>query len=199
MLDGEQLEVLAPFAERPRQDGGGYGAHCGLGDDPTFASWSCNPGLRCSGIEAAPHDPVGQCLPEVLRVGDACEQGSVAPDENSRRDRMSRVVVQPCEGAVCNRSSVGFPGGMCTANCGDAGSACGAIAILDPFNACLAKGASFISCIRGNVRPAGLRGCDAAHPCRDDYVCARAAVGGVCLPPYFVFQLRVDGHSIVSR
>jgi hypothetical protein len=30
-------------------------------------------------------------------------------------------------------------------------------------------------------------------------VCARApdiASGGVCLPPYFLFQLRVDGHAI---
>jgi hypothetical protein len=84
---------------------------------------------------------------------------------------------------------------MCTASCDSPGAACGSIAILDSFNACLARGEAFLACIRGNVQPAGLRRCDAEQPCRDDYVCARAASGGVCLPPYFVFQLRVDGHS----
>jgi hypothetical protein len=44
-----------------------------------------------------------------------------------------------------------------------------------------------------------LQACDAARPCRDDYVCAQVpgakdggAAGG-CVPPYFVMQLRVDG------
>jgi hypothetical protein len=102
---------------------------------------------------------------------------------------------------VCNRSRVGFPGGMCTAACDAPGARCGAIAVLDPFNACVARGDSFLSCIRGNVRPAGLRACNEQRACRSDYVCARAsqteheAAEGVCLPPYFVFQLRVDGHS----
>jgi hypothetical protein len=51
-----------------------------------------------------------------------------------------------------------------------------------------------------------LKGCDANEPCRDDYICARTAAGhsaskdarerahGACIPPYFLFQLRVDGH-----
>jgi hypothetical protein len=114
---------------------------------------------------------------------------------------VGRVAVDACHDMVCNRSAVGFPGGMCTASCGAPGSTCGAIAILDSFNACLARGASFSSCIRGNVSPAGLRACDEDNRCRDDYVCARGASerGGVCLPPYFVFQLRVDGHSSSLR
>ncbi|MBL9111705.1 MAG: hypothetical protein JNM74_20645, partial [Myxococcales bacterium] len=43
-----------------------------------------------------------------------------------------------------------------------------------------------------------LQTCDVANQCRDDYVCARVpgpngtTVGG-CVPPYFIFQLRVDG------
>jgi hypothetical protein len=88
---------------------------------------------------------------------------------------------------------------MCTADCSSAGATCGAIAILDSFNACLARGESFLACIRGNTSPAGLRACDVDSPCRDDYVCARSGGGGVCLPPYFVFQLRVDGHSSSLR
>ena len=44
----------------------------------------------------------------------------------------------------------------------------------------------------------------AAQACRDDYVCAQVAQpsgplfasdsGGACMPPYFLFQMRVDGH-----
>ena len=58
-----------------------------------------------------------------------------------------------------------------------------------------AKGVSFGDCIKRNSTPAAVRSCDEARPCRDDYVCARSASGtGACMPPYFLFQLRVDGH-----
>lgn len=194
MLAGTTPDFAAPLAERGNAQGG-YGQSCALGADPSFATWTCPEGLHCSNISANPGDLVGQCLPPEHQVGDACESGGVTQQRNRLRDRMSSVKVESCPFMLCNRSGVGFPGGMCTALCGTAGSSCGSIAVLDSFNACLARGASFLSCIRGNVQPAGLRGCDAENPCRDDYVCARAAHGGVCLPPYFVFQLRVDGHS----
>jgi len=37
---------------------------------------------------------------------------------------------------------------------------------------------------------------DQKTPCRDDYICAESFVPerGVCVPPYFLFQFRVDGH-----
>jgi hypothetical protein len=195
---GEMADLSVPFAERPTQDGR-YGAPCGLGTDPSFAGWSCDEGLQCTASEARPGDPVGQCQSKTRQVGDGCELGAVTPNLDRLRDRMGRVKVEPCPDMVCNRSGVGFPGGMCTADCGSPGATCGAIAILDPFNACLARGDSFLSCIRGNTSPAGLRACSVDQPCRDDYVCARSASGGVCLPPYFVFQLRVDGHSSSLR
>jgi hypothetical protein len=45
-----------------------------------------------------------------------------------------------------------------------------------------------------------MRGCGEAAPCRDDYICARTpAGGGACVPPYFLFQLRVDGHPPASK
>ena len=194
MLAGTPPDFSAPLAEHGAANGS-YGQACSLGTDPSFASWTCPAGLRCSSIEANSGALLGQCLSEQLRVGDACESGGVTQQPNPVRDRMSGVKVQSCPDMVCNRSGVGFPGGMCTAGCNTPGAACGSIAILDSFNACLARGASFLSCIRGNVQPAGLRACDDQNPCRDDYVCARAAHGGACLPPYFVFQLRVDGHS----
>jgi hypothetical protein len=46
------------------------------------------------------------------------------------------------------------------------------------------------------MNPSLVRACDADHPCRDDYACARVsaeATRGACVPPYFVFQARVDG------
>jgi hypothetical protein len=194
MLAGVAPDFTAPLAERAGAIGR-YGDHCDLGSDPSFAAWTCAAGLECSAIEGRPGEAVGQCLPRVREVGDACERGAVSQSSSATRDRVQGVVAEECAGMVCNRSAVGFPGGMCTASCGSTGAACGSIAILDSFNACLARGESFSSCIRGNVQPAGLRGCDTEHPCRDDYVCARGGSGGVCLPPYFVFQLRVDGHS----
>jgi hypothetical protein len=101
--------------------------------------------------------------------------------------------------AVCERSGVGFPGGMCAKGCTalQPGERCGSIAVLDGFNTCLARHEPFEQCIQGHARPAALRACSASEPCRDDYVCARTASGdGACIPPYFLFQLRVDGHVI---
>jgi hypothetical protein len=90
---------------------------------------------------------------------------------------------------------------MCTSSCADLPEAgtCGVIAVLEPFNACLARKTPFPRCLAEHVTPAGLRACDARTPCRDDYICARvpggAATGrGACMPPYFLFQMRVDGH-----
>jgi len=194
LLDGAAPDFSAPLPEHG-DPAGSYGQACALSTDPSFTGWTCPAGMRCSSIEAAATDPVGQCLPEVPEVGDACERGAVSQRADPLRDRLSLQQREPCPSMLCNRSGVGFPGGMCTAACGQAGASCGSIAILDSFNACLARGDSFLSCIRGNVQPAGLRACDDRNPCRDDYVCARGAHGGTCLPPYFVFQLRVDGHS----
>ncbi len=185
-----------PFPERGAY--AGYGAHCGLGGDPSFADWGCASGLLCKPYDAPAGDGVGQCMPEVGGfAGDACELGPLQAKRNGRRDRVARVERSGCAGnAVCDTNAVGFPGGMCAESC-DAlspSAACGAIAILDPFNACLARNEPFSTCIAEHVRPAGLRACGPEAPCRDDYVCARGATADVCLPPYFLFQLRVDGH-----
>jgi hypothetical protein len=69
------------------------------------------------------------------------------------------------------------------------------IAELRPFNDCLARNQPFADCLARHVNPAGLRACSESAPCRDDYICARTPAGtGACIPPYFLFQLRVDGH-----
>jgi hypothetical protein len=195
-LAGAPLDFTQPLAERSHYDG--YGAHCGTGTDPSFAAWGCAAGLVCSSYDSPTGEGVGQCLPPSPReAGDPCEFAALTPHGNPLRDRAAGARQSSCgERAVCNRNAVGFPGGMCTETCADlsAGAACGSIAVLEPFNACLARGEPFQDCARDHVRPAGLRACSAETPCRDDYVCARGTAGGTCIPPYFLFQLRVDGH-----
>jgi hypothetical protein len=193
---GSAPDFSQPFPERGDYDG--YGAHCGLGADPTFAGWTCAPGLVCRVHDGPAGDEVGQCLPASRgHAGDACEIGPLSARVDPRRDRVQRVERSRCsERAVCNGNAVGFPGGMCAESCSalSPDAACGAIAVLDPFNACLGRGEPFASCLAAHVRAAGLRACSSERPCRDDYVCAKGAGSGVCIPPYFLFQLRVDGH-----
>jgi hypothetical protein len=105
-----------------------------------------------------------------------------------------RVIEMAHASCTCDDNRVGFPNGMCTAACGGA-EFCGAIPRLVGFNGCIVHNASFEDCIKQNSTPSAVQSCDEAHPCRDDYVCARSASGGgACMPPYFMFQLRVDGH-----
>lgn len=188
-------EYRAP-AEHP--DGpGGWGSRCGLDVSPgaPFAGWTCGTGLRCEQVDDT---AVGECLPAEVGVGDACESGAMTWS-TSGRDSIRAGASKACAaGAYCERSAVGFPGGMCSSGCGnpeDEHAVCGGIAILDSFNACIARGEVFETCLATTTRPGALRRCSHESPCRDDYVCAATEAGsGACLPPYFLFQLRVDGH-----
>jgi hypothetical protein len=121
-------------------------------------------------------------------------------------------------------------------------STCGLVAS-SGFNVCLdavkAGTKTLGQCFSERTSYAGMRACDIANPCRDDYICLRpigytAANGhanfearrqivsaiydprdfgqqepdpawlarnegqgdqrGICIPPYFVFQFRSDGH-----
>lgn len=189
---GTTDEARPPAERAPNENG--VGAHCGLGE-PAYADWTCAPGLRCTSTG----DPeVGTCLPaEGPSVGDACEHGAIT-GSNAHHDtaKLARVA---CQGdRVCEQNSVGFPDGMCAGACTDLppGAICGGIPLLTEFNGCLARGRSFESCIVENTRPGALRACSFDEPCRDDYVCARVNGAGACMPPYFLFQLRVDGHPI---
>jgi len=193
VASGVTPDERRPFAERGAHDDG-EGARCGLGDRG-FSAWTCAAGLKCT---AASEADVGVCTPVAgPGVGDACEVGAITPNTNSHADRMVLGAPSACEGGrVCEANGVGFPDGMCAGGCEalPAGAVCGGIPLLTEFNACLAAGTSFEQCIANNTRPGALRACSFHVPCRDDYVCARAASGGVCMPPYFLFQLRVDGH-----
>lgn len=198
LLRGQAPIEARPLSERAETGEGGYGSHCGLGD-AGFATWTCDAGLSCRAIgNAAGDQSVGQCFPEALgQVGDPCEPGRMQPHPDGRRDKVVGAVSGACTQGVCEVNRVGFPEGMCAVRCAQGGEnvSCGAIAILAGFNGCLDQGRPFAECIERNVRPAGLRRCDDAEPCRDDYLCVRTAGGtGACIPPYFLFQMRVDGH-----
>lgn len=60
---------------------------------------------------------------------------------------------------------------------------------------------SFVPCLSKSFASdrATLKACDVLTPCRDDYVCLATTTTstsrkGACLPPYFLFQFRLDGH-----
>jgi hypothetical protein len=194
LLAGEQPSDARELADHERARGS-WGTHCGLGD-PGFAAWTCADGLICTSLG----DPeMGTCLePEPAGAGGVCEVGRIKASFDHHRDRVVDVELRACaEGGVCNDNGVGFPDGMCAFACG-AGRAegeCGVIPNLRSFNDCLARKQPFATCIVETSNPAALRACDADSPCRDDFICARSGSDrGVCLPPYFLFQLRVDGH-----
>jgi len=108
-------------------------------------------------------------------------------------------------------SSGGFPAGMLWRYFpGEADEAschglppeatCGLIVVKEGFNRCIDDAKPFPECLK-LATPAGLRACDRANPCRDDYICTAPYKEltdkrgmGTCIPPYFMFQFRVDGH-----
>lgn len=195
-----------PFAERGGV--GGYGTVCGLGDGG-FTSWTCDAGLTCSDING---DDVGMCVPEGTRTaGSACEESKVELSSNPHKDSVGTARVLACalpngNAGRCVRSGGdpgGFPMGMCSGRCTTAGKVeaegiCG-VAVPSGFNTCVAEGRPFADCIAGGSTQY-RRACDAKTPCGADYVCSavpNAPPGvGACMPPYFIFQARVDGHLV---
>jgi hypothetical protein len=78
--------------------------------------------------------------------------------------------------AFTKRGTGGFPGGMLRTECCErlpTNATCGQVAV-DGFNNCLDnKTMPFTKCFENFVNYAGLRACDAATPCREDYICLR--------------------------
>jgi hypothetical protein len=152
---------------------------------------------------AEPLDLDAAATTERATVGARCEPTRITASANPWHDRAEKLPRTACEGAasVCETTSVGFPGGMCSGPCNakDPNGTCGGIAILSDFNQCLAAKKPFGECLSKHTRPGNLRSCSAQQPCRDDYICAQAdgkpEGHGACIPPYFLFQMRVDGHS----
>ncbi|MET0351017.1 MAG: hypothetical protein ABW067_14595, partial [Rhizobacter sp.] len=195
--------VPDPFRP-PAESGGarrGFGSACGL-NDPAFAGWTCEKGSSCRAHgSAAPGAAVGVCMPDTPAVGAICEPTRVTASADPAKDRALRLPAAGCgPSGVCEATGVGFPGGMCSGPCDPRApdGTCGRIAILTDFNQCLAARRPFEECLAEHTRPAQLRTCSATQPCREDYICAQSdgqrGGRGACIPPYFLFQMRVDGH-----
>jgi hypothetical protein len=192
----------------------GWSSHCSTGKDPSFKDWTCAEGLQCKTFfDISDKTGMGVCISKEQKVGDPCEFGQTA-NSGFGKDQFTRVgkrlVTVP--NAMCSPQSQdrgtktgGFLGGnvrllSCQDKPGEPGlppeANCGPLPASRPgFNACIGK-KNFDQCLRDFSMGVGLRGCDQKNPCRDDYICAESfkTDRGVCVPPYFLFQFRVDGH-----
>jgi hypothetical protein len=100
---------------------------------------------------------------------------------------------------TCDTNFQGFPLGSCDTSCrADVPSrACSDFLDVDGFQNCLRGRLPLEQCSEQHVFKTGLRSCDAKSPCRQDYVCVRGeGATGACVPPYFVYQLRLDGYPL---
>lgn len=192
----------------------GWSAACSMGKDPSFKNWTCAPGYKCAKLTTSDNAPsdIGTCVPATgHQIGDSCETGKVSVNANTptdpRTDTLATTSNHGCGGGVlsCVAESGGFPGGMCAMkDCNGIPKfgACGVLPTSKPgFNPCLASGKNFVQCIQEFKTGRGLRACNTMNPCRDDYLCALSVEQdqmGVCVPPYFLFQFRVDGHPLAS-
>jgi hypothetical protein len=195
VASGQPSDEFRPLPER-QGVGTGFGAPCGLGD-PGFSDWRCGAGLRCEKLE----DPeVGSCLGEAA-IGGPCHYGEVVSKGAPHRDQVAHLTSVACSaGQRCDNNKSGFPLGSCTAACNtsSADGVCADFLDADAFQNCLRSRQTFAACAERHVFGAGLRACSADEPCRQDYVCVRSRKQGTgaCVPPYFVYQLRLDGYPI---
>ncbi|WP_373999672.1 hypothetical protein [Bdellovibrio bacteriovorus] len=197
ILEVKTADASRPFSERDPQKPGTLNAHCGLSSE--YKAWTCAAGLKCTPVvNPEKNIEIGECLPETPMAGNPCEPGLISQTSNAHKDSLKPLAKTSCgPGMFCETTRVGFPAGMCSGGCGDLkpGETCGAIAVLVGFNNCLAKSRPFSQCLAENTRPGVLQACDDQTACRADYICMKTASGkGACIPPYFLFQLRVDGH-----
>ncbi len=205
LVQGKSPKTFREFSERSPKEKGLYGAHCTLGKDKSFREWTCANGLKCENLVASkPSDDlgIGVCMPKTAGTGgDPSETGTVTQLANPRKDRVTQKKERACsEGYSSFDARDGFPSGICFKECPahkkqlKEGEACGLIAF-NGFNPCLARGEAFTKCLSQFTGELVLKSCGRSAPCRNDYVCAKAkGEKGVCIPPYFLFQLRLDGH-----
>jgi hypothetical protein len=193
-----------PFAANPNGD---FGSECGL--VPGLDSWTCRPGLVCRDVHRA---DIGVCARETgTEPGDPCEDVSLSP--SARREgaivhanEPDRTCPAPLgmqsEGRFCAPNWLGFTGGLCSERCSKIGQQ-NQNAICAPLPAAGYEADCFLSdepieaCLSRHFVTALVASCDAQRPCREDYGCARVPHAphgvGACVPPYFLFQARVDG------
>ena len=200
----------------------GWGAHCYNGEDPSFKRWTCAAGTRCEELHHSEMAPgMGVCVSNSgQELGEPTEAGDVKPagqdwfsdiyvkTRSFPMPKGAQFILNP-QSADAGKKTGGFPGGSLGLRSCDPGimkdhpeAGCGSLPAGSGFNDCLFnKSKTFPQCMKEFTKPQGERGCSRENPCRDDYVCAESLVlgfedKGVCVPPYFTFQFRVDGHPV---
>jgi hypothetical protein len=223
MAEGRTPDYLRSFSARPRKSlaagltgtgiHNGWGATCYKGEDKSFKAWTCADGLVCRALHESDADPgMGLCVTRGRpKVGDAVEFGRVitagyGSDMFARTTPRPGAALVPPQVDIDTRSHAaapqkgGFLGGMVRTRTCEAlpEEAICARAAGNGFNDCLGDGHNFETCVTQHTNLEGLRVCDQLRPCRDDYICVATNKKGrgACLPPYFLFQFRVDGHPL---
>jgi len=188
----------------------GYGHFCGLPNTKSFEHWQCEDGLTCQKSDETQNEKVlGKCLPVVQKAGDPCMYGAVTQaDRNS-----DKIILDPTKKCNNGQGSYtcspvvgppgtklgGFPSGSCAAlgckNLDPKSEVCGRIAAKG-FSLCIGDSSkTFEYCLNTYSQDQGLGLCNKDRACRNDYVCVRINKDqGACMPSYFVFQVRQDGH-----
>ncbi|HUQ06575.1 MAG TPA: hypothetical protein VM261_28925 [Kofleriaceae bacterium] len=196
---GDEPAADRPLSYAPTGARAESGDACAL-PGAVSIDWVCDDGLACQVITAAAGDAeTGHCFPEQHRAGDPCLRSAVIQDHHSLDKMVMPWTELGCApGYACRMPGGGFPSGMCTSKCSEIaspGEICGPTAGAG-FGDCLAGRSTFDQCLERFNELASRGRCNAQRSCRDDYVCARIAgePDGACLPAYFLFQLRVDGH-----
>lgn len=205
-LLGQTPSESRSFSISPASERAQYGDFCGLPGQISFAHWKCAEGLTCQLLDGADGEQeLGKCYPETRLSGDPCLKNFTTQNIHTL-DKM----VQPWEvlncgpndssGYECRLPGGGFPNGMCTiVDCSKMldknREICGPIAG-DGFSKCLEEeDMNFEQCQRKTKATSGRGRCNSKRTCRNDYICARTdEEDGACVPSYFLFQIRVDGH-----
>lgn len=224
-INGFKVDYSRGFSARPKakhalglENKGlynGWGAHCAEGSDTSFSGWSCAAGLECRALlDKSDDSGQGICLPiKGQQIGDPCEMGKISTSAFGvdKYTRVSLIVQSKDPAILCSPQSAqagsstgGFlNGSIRKRDCSNLSpeAVCGPLpAAKAGFNACVGSH-HFAKCIAEFATGVGLRGCDASNPCRDDYICSESfeTKRGACVPPYFLFQFRVDGHPLSKR
>lgn len=196
-----------PFASFPD---GKLDSDCGVA--PGFASWTCDAGLTCRDVH---HGEVGLCAQAGSSIpGATCEDVSFVADTRPEGPIVTARPPDPqCpaasgemdKGVFCAPNWLGFTGGLCSERCTKVGERRGDAICAELPSAgyeadCFVSKEPIERCLSRHFVTAWVASCDADHLCRPDYGCARvknAAKGtGACVPPYFIFQARVDGPKL---
>ncbi|NRA68318.1 MAG: hypothetical protein HRU19_27790 [Pseudobacteriovorax sp.] len=164
----------------------------------------------------------GYCMRSQGLVGDVCQKGTMTDHpSDSRQDSFRLQSNQPCREAGCLDPIEGVPLGLCLTSrrnnqpkSDQNGKEFLAYNGGSGFDVC-AGNDNWAECISnaGNTTRGLRQQCSETAPCRDDYICqlyleiqGKKAIAvqdegkpiGYCVPTYFIFQMRVDGHPITT-